>query len=52
MSNLQMTETEERQRKIKSLLAIKFGTVELNSLAYWKALGDSEQLKNVEQNLL
>lgn len=37
-TNSQKTENQERQEKAKAILAVKFGTVEAGSLAYWHYL--------------
>jgi hypothetical protein len=42
MGHTQRTEREEKERKVKAILAVKFGTVEPGSLAYWEALADAE----------
>lgn len=44
MTNTQRTEREEKDKKVKAILALKFGTVELNSLAYYIALADAEEV--------
>lgn len=43
MSNTQRTEKEVRERKAKAILALKFGTVEEGTLAYWRAKADAEE---------
>lgn len=44
MSNTQITETEAKQRKAKAIIALKFGTVEEGTLAYYRALSDKEEI--------
>jgi hypothetical protein len=37
-TNSQKTETQERNERSQAIMAIKYGTVELNSVAYWHML--------------
>lgn len=42
MGHTQRTEKEARDRKIKAVQALKFGTVEPGTLAFWVAMGDRD----------
>jgi hypothetical protein len=42
MNNTQTTEREAKEKKAKAILALKFGLLEVGSVAYWKALADKE----------
>ena len=43
MSNTQRTEKEVKERKIKALLGLKFGTIEPNTLEWYRAQADAEE---------
>ena len=39
-----LSEKEERERKVKAILSIKFGLVEVNTLSYYRMLSDIENI--------
>lgn len=43
MANIQITETEAKEKKVKAIMALKFGLVEVGSLLYWRMLADREE---------
>ena len=49
MSYLNETETEERNRKAKAFLAVKFGTIEAGTVRFWEALGDAEEFNELRK---
>lgn len=44
MSHAQLTENEEKTRKIKAILSLKFGLVEIGSILYFRMLADREEV--------
>ena len=43
MDNIYLTEKEERIKKAKAIIALKFATIKENSLLYWIYKGDAEK---------
>lgn len=43
MGHTQRTEREVKEKKVKAILALKFSTVEQGTIAYYRALADSQE---------
>lgn len=44
MPHVQLSETEEKTRKIKAILSLKFGLVEIGSILYFRMLADRDEV--------
>jgi hypothetical protein len=44
MGNILRTEQEEKEKKAKAILNIKYALLPVGSVAYWEALGDKEEV--------